>query len=115
MLGDIRYKILKKKTKKRDMELYEITMDQLFQKQEDGAEIIDVRSSQEYNEGHLDGAINIPYYEINSNIYRILPDKDKEIVVYCSAGIRGKRAYKTLTKLKYKNVYNLYGGLENWI
>ena len=115
MLEYIRYKILKKMSKKRDMEQYEITMDQLLQKQLNGAEIIDVRSSQEYNEGHLDGAINIPYYEINSNIHRILTNKDKEIVIYCSAGIRGKRAYKTLTKLKYKNVYNLYGGLENWM
>ena len=115
MLRNIKYKIIKIISKKREMEPYEITMEQLLQKQLNGAEIIDVRSIQEYGEGHIARAINIPYYEINNNIEKILPYKDKEIVVYCSAGIRGKRAYKILTKLKYTKVYNLYGGLENWM
>jgi len=97
----------------RHMNLYDITIQELKIKQREGAIIIDVRSSQEYNEGHLDGAINIPEYKISCNIYKILEDKEKEIILYCSTGIRSKDAYKKLIKLGYKKVYNLYEGIEN--
>ena len=100
---------------KRNMESYDITMDELQKKQMQGAYIIDVRSTQEYDEGHLYGAINIPYYEINKNVDKILCDKEKEIVLYCEAGLRSKKAYKKLIKLQYTKVYSLYGGLDNWL
>ena len=112
MLKYLRNKLLKKMF--RTMESYEITMEELKQKQIHGAEIVDVRSEQEYNEGHIMGAINIAEYEINDNIVNILKDKEKEIVLYCQVGSRSKKAYKKLVKLGYKNVYDLYGGLENW-
>lgn len=99
---------------KRNIESYEIDMQELLSKQKNGAVIIDVRSLQEYNEGHLKGAINIPYYEINQNVDKILKNREKEIVLYCQAGVRGKQAYKKLIKYNYKKVYNLYKGLENW-
>lgn len=100
---------------KRNMEYYEINIEELKEKQKNGAEIVDVRSSQEYAEGHFKGAINIPYYQINKNVYNILKDKQQEIVLYCEAGVRSRQAYKKLLKLQYKNVYSLYKGLENWI
>ena len=100
---------------KRNMEYYEINIEELKEKQKNGAEILDVRSSQEYAEGHFKGAINIPYYQINKNVYNILKDKQQEIVLYCEAGVRSRQAYKKLLKLQYKNVYSLYKGLENWI
>lgn len=100
---------------KRNMEYYEINIEELKEKQKNGAEIVDVRSSQEYAEGHFKGAINIPYYQINKNVYNILKDKQQEIVLYCEAGVRSRQAYKKLIKLQYKNVYNLYKGLENWL
>ena len=96
----------------RNMESYDITMQELKNKQTNGAIIIDVRSSQEYEEGHICGAINIPEYEINCKIDKVLPNKEKEVVLYCSSGIRSKDAYKKLVKLGYKKVYNLYGGLD---
>ncbi len=98
----------------RDMESGDITMEELKQKQLEGAEIVDVRSEQEYKEGHIYGAINIPEYKINNSVSETLRDKDKEIVVYCGTGSRSKKAYKKLIKLQYKNVYNLYGGTENY-
>ena len=79
---------------KRNMEEYEINLEELRLKQKNEAEIIDVRSTQEYKEGHLIGALNIPYYEIDKNICNILTDKKKEIVVYCQTGARSKKAYK---------------------
>ena len=112
MLNKLRRKIIRRFF--RHMETYDITIQELKNKQNKGALVIDVRSSQEYNEGHISGAINIPEYEINSEINKILKDKEREIVLYCTIGIRSKNAYNKLIKLGYKNVYNLYGGLENW-
>lgn len=112
MLNKLKRKILYRFF--RNMELYDITMQELKSKQSNGAIVVDVRSLQEYEEGHICGAINIPEYEINFKIDKSLPNKDKEIVIYCSSGIRSKNAYKKLIKLGYKNVYNLYGGLENY-
>lgn len=65
--------------------------------------IIDVRTKEEYEEGHIVNAINIPYDEIDSTI-----DITKDIVifVYCKSGNRSTKAYNTLKKLGYE-VYNL--------
>ena len=98
---------------RRQMEEQDITLDELKQFQNEGAIVIDVRSPQEYREGHIDGAISIPEYEIKKKIENILLDKDKNIVVYCSSGGRSKKAQKTLNKLGYQNVYNLYEGYLN--
>ena len=65
--------------------------------------VIDVRTSEEYNEGHVKEAINIPYDEIDENIGI---DKQKTILVYCQSGNRSKIAYNTLLALGY-NVYDM--------
>ena len=108
------FKSLKNRIFYRKMEDYEINMYELKEKQKNGAIIVDVRSSQEYYEGHINGAINIPYYEIKMDVNNVLKNKNEEIVLYCQTGFRSKQAYKKLIKLEYKNVYNLYGGLDNW-
>lgn len=107
-------KLIKNKIFSRNMDFYEISMQELEEKQKNGAVIIDVRSSQEYDEGHINNAINIPYYEIKKNVNNVLKNKNQEIVLYCQTGFRSKQAYKKLIKLEYKNVYNLFGGLEKW-
>lgn len=107
-------KLIKDKIFNRNMEFYEISMQELEEKQKKGAVIVDVRSSQEYDEGHINKAINIPYYEIKKNVNNELNNKNQEIVLYCQTGFRSKQAYKKLIKLEYKNVYNLFGGLEKW-
>ena len=98
---------------KRCLQDYEINFEELKIKVRKGAILIDVRSPQEYNEGHLIDAINLPDYKIKERYVDILPNKEKEIIVYCQNGIRSKKVYKRLKKLGYKNVYNLCGGLEN--
>ncbi len=60
--------------------------------------IVDVRTPEEYNEGHLKDALNIPVDEIEENIF----DKSKTIIVYCRSGNRSKTAYDSLTKMGYK-------------
>ena len=78
-----------------------------------GAVLLDVRSKQEYNEGHLFGAVHLADYEIPKKHNNVLTNKDAEIIVYCQNGGRSKKACKKLKKLGYKNVYNLCGGIDN--
>ena len=77
-----------------------------------GAILIDVRSNQEYREGHLQGAINIPDFEIANRIQKEIPKKNQLIVLYCQYGGRSKKAMLILKNMGYTNVYNLYGGLD---
>ena len=72
--------------------------------------IIDVRSVQEYKESHVNGAINIPVWDIAKNISTVIKNKNQYIVLYCSSGIRSKKAQRILKKLGYKNVFNVNEG-----
>jgi phage shock protein E len=92
----------------------EIDKQQLDKLVEQGAILVDVRSPQEFEEGHLEKAILLPEYEIRQNVKQVLPDLSQTIVVYCSTGHRGQRARQLLNRLGYKQVYNLYQGLENY-
>ena len=74
--------------------------------------LLDVRSVQEYEEGHINGSINIPVYDLEKVANSKL-NMESIIIVYCSAGVRSKRALQTLKKLGYKNLYNIEGGIEN--
>ena len=69
--------------------------------------LIDIRSNQEYNEGHYDGAINIPLYEIKEEIAKHVSDKSSTIIVYCTTGHRSRKAQEILNSLGYTDVYNL--------
>ena len=73
--------------------------------------ILDVRSKQEYMEGHLDNAINIPLYDLEKGIYN-LPNKECKTIIYCTSGYRSRQAKEKLESLGYKNVYNLKDGLD---
>lgn len=74
-----------------------------------GALLIDVRSNEEYESGHLPGAINIPHTEISSHLSLIGDNKNREIVLYCRSGRRSGLALEELTKLGYKNAFNAGG------
>lgn len=70
----------------RNLQNGDITIEELKNKISQGAVLIDVRSNQEYREGHLQGAINIPDFEIVNRIQREVPKKNQLIVVYCQYG-----------------------------
>lgn len=90
----------------------DITKEELNSYIRQGATIIDVRSSQEYREGHVNSAISIPDYQIKREINKKIPDKNELIVVYCSTGQRSQKAQQILTNMGYKNVYNVYEGVS---
>ena len=73
--------------------------------------IIDVRTIEEYSDGHIEGAVNIPLDDINDivNLY----DKDKLIMIYCRSGNRSNKAANILDDLGYRNVYD-FGGINTW-
>ena len=98
----------------RGMDKFDITMEQLKQMQSQGAIVCDIRSPQEYKEGHLPGAILLPEYEIYRSAVKILPNKNQAIIVYCGTGSRSYTSLRKLQKLGYSNVYNLYKGTENY-
>ena len=75
--------------------------------------ILDTREQDEYDEGHIAGAILIPYTEIENKAEEMLPDKDKLILVYCRSGRRSKIASESLANLGYTNVKE-FGGIIDW-
>ena len=80
---------------------------------ESGYIIIDARTQEEYDQGHIPGAILIPEYEIADRAEKELPDKDQLILVYCRSGRRSKIAAEELAKLGYANVKE-FGGIIDW-
>lgn len=107
------FKMFKRKKWNRVENEKDINYIELKERVMTGAVLLDVRSAQEYQEGHLEGAILVPEYEIEKNIEKILPNKQQEIVVYCQSGNRSKKACKTMRLKGYENLYNLKGGLED--
>ena len=80
---------------------------------ESGYIIIDARTQEEYDQGHIPGAIMIPEYEIADRAEKELPDKNQLILVYCRSGRRSKIAAEELVKLGYTNVKE-FGGIIDW-
>jgi len=75
--------------------------------------LLDVRSKQEHEEGHLPGSTFLCLYDLEKQATSKLPDKTQNIIVYCSSGNRSKQAQEILENMGYENVYNLKGGLNS--
>ena len=75
--------------------------------------VLDVREKDEYESGHIPGAVLIPYTEIENKAEEIITDKNKQILVYCRSGRRSKIASESLAKLGYTYVKE-FGGIIDW-
>ena len=75
--------------------------------------ILDVRTQEEYDQGHIPGAIVIPHEEIAEKAGEVLTDKDQLILVYCRSGRRSKIAAEALAELGYTNIKE-FGGIIDW-
>ena len=75
---------------------------------------VDVREPDEWQEGHLPGAIHVPRGNLESRIEGLVPDRSGEIVVYCAIGGRSAFAAQTLAELGYEHVASLAGGFVDW-
>lgn len=75
--------------------------------------ILDVREKSEFDTGHIEGAILIPYTEIEKYAEEMLPDKNRQILVYCRSGRRSKIAAQSLVELGYTDIKE-FGGIIDW-
>lgn len=75
--------------------------------------IIDVRSKQEYQQGHIAHAILLPVETIETDIKTKVPNKEATLLIYCRSGRRAKTAASKLIELGYQNVY-VFGGIDSW-
>jgi molybdopterin/thiamine biosynthesis adenylyltransferase/rhodanese-related sulfurtransferase len=80
----------------------------------EGAAWVDVREADEWQEGHLPGAVHIPRGFLESRIETAVPDKSHPVVVYCASAARSAFAAKALQGLGYENVHSLAGGFTDW-
>ena len=80
---------------------------------EEGYIILDVREQDEYDAGHIPGAILIPYMQIEEKAEKVLTDKEQMILVYCRSGRRSKIAAEALVELGYTNIKE-FGGIIDW-
>lgn len=76
--------------------------------------ILDVREQDEWDEGHIPGAVHIPRGNLESRIEAAAPDRSRRMVIYCAAGNRSAFAAKTMEELGYEDVVSLRGGFTDW-
>ena len=81
---------------------------------QEGAVLIDVRNSEDYDEKHIKGSILIPLEELEEKLPQMYPDLGQTIIFYCTKGIRSQTAVEKAVALGYVEVYSL-GSIENWI
>ena len=93
----------------------QISMDEAVKmmKDEKNYIILDVRRPDEYAEGHIPGAINVPNEDTDTSDIAELPNKSQLILVYCRSGRRSKEAAAKLVKLGYTNIVE-FGGILDW-
>ena len=103
-----------------DTNTIEITYEQITQDEaksimdsEKSYILLDVRTQEEYDAEHIEGAILIPDYEIEIKAESILTDKNALILVYCRSGRRSKNAASQLVTLGYTNIKE-FGGIIDW-
>ena len=99
----------------KDLGYKQITQDeaQRIMQTEENFIILDVRRPDEFKEGHIKNAINIPNETIGENEIPELADKDQLILVYCRSGNRSKQASEKLANLGYTNIQE-FGGINTW-
>ncbi|HEY2781241.1 MAG TPA: rhodanese-like domain-containing protein [Steroidobacteraceae bacterium] len=80
-----------------------------------GALVIDLRSKELYDAGHIVDARNVPVAELESQADALKKWRDKNVITYCDSGAQGSSAARSLMKLGFTKVFNLQGGLNAWV
>ncbi len=96
-------------------ELKAVSVEQVKADLDEGKDfvLLDVRTPEEYEEGHIEGALNIPLKELAYEVENEIPDVETTIYLYCRSGVRVITAGHILYDLGYENVYNM-GGILSW-
>lgn len=94
-------------------EIMELSAQQL-QNRSSEVVIIDVRTRDEYDSGHLPGAIHVPWDSVTSNPQRLADYRDKTMVAYCASGGRARAALDALNEAGYEHLGHLAGDIPAW-
>ena len=103
-----------------DLTSYEISPGEVVEKIKNKEDVVllDVRTIEEYEEGHLQGAVLVPVQELSSQTLAEAglweSAKDKEIIIYCRSGARSQTAFNIMKSLGYTNIKSVAGGLVHW-
>ncbi len=90
-----------------------ITVDEAYEMIKNGGyQILDVRTPEEYSEGHIAGSVLIPVSELGKRLDEL--EKELPVVVYCRSGKRSAKASEILKKAGFKEIYNVLGGITDW-
>ena len=81
--------------------------------QSDDVIILDVRTQEEFEAGHIPNAVLLPDFEVQENAKYVIPDKEQIILVYCLRGIRSENASRALIEMGYTRIYD-FGGIMDW-
>lgn len=97
-------------------EIPEMSVEEVYQHLEKGEKpvLLDVRGLDEWELGHLQGAVHIPRGHLEAEAEAKLPDKSREVVVYCAGGVRSLLAAEALKGLGYERVVSMEGGYDDW-
>lgn len=85
-----------------------------FEKHITSAQVVDVRTPQEWNKGIIEGAVKANFYEKDFKVQLEKLDKEKPVAVYCAVGGRSGQAMSMMQEMGFKEVYNLKGGMDAW-
>lgn len=95
-------------------EVEDIQPSKLTSRIEQGAALIDVRTPEEYDKGHVPGAINIPLSEFSESNAELMAIAEKEIILYCRSGFRAGKAANKLLQMSFEKVKHLDGDMLGW-
>lgn len=82
--------------------------------EEPGAVFLDVRTPEEFEEGHIEGAVNINFFDEDFKEQVEALDKEKPVYIYCRSGNRSQKAGKILSQMGFEKVYDIGAGYINW-
>ncbi len=78
------------------------------------ANVVDVRSADEFASGHLIGSRHVALDTISTELTKTVPDKKRPLILVCASGMRSQKAQRIAQQLGYENVHSLGGGLKIW-
>ncbi|WP_032075229.1 rhodanese-like domain-containing protein [Coxiella burnetii] len=81
---------------------------------EEDFELVDVREESEWDEGHLPSAIHLGKGIIERDIEKVIPNRNRKLILYCGGGFRSALAAESIKKMGYKNVLSMDGGFRTW-
>src|SRR5436190_10997555 len=92
----------------------EVTVEETQQRINEGAQLIDVREDNEWDNAHAAGATHMGRGIIERDIVQTSPEKNTELILYCGGGFRSALAADMLQKMGYTNVFSMAGGWKAW-